>query len=310
MKIHWSTYRITLLLYFGVLLLPISFYFSYSSLNEIKSDTKALNSFTLNIASILTLDNKAMDSYEKQETIKEIDQIFQDLRPWMIENDSSKFYVGSKPLLQKYDSILDCFNSVKTFDKEMRLLCFKEAKQLIFSLDNMIRLKQQKIYNILYLSIFVAMVFLLMLIFFTRVYIHKQLKKHALYDLETRLFTKDYLLVVLKKVSAQMVRSKEPLSVIYINVEDLKSESELSEKEKKTTLKHIGTSLLKSLRVSDIACRYSDSEFIVVLPNTESKKIEKLISRLDSHFLNINHSLKVIEYNQEETYIDFIAKLA
>jgi len=301
MNNDWSAYKITLLLYLGVLLLPIGFYFSYSSFTEIQSDTKVLNRFTLNSASMLTLDN-SLNSSEKQKIIKKIDSEFQDLRPWMVENDGKNFYVGTEPLLKKYDSILNIWNKAKTSDKKMLLVCFKKAKSLVFSLNNMLKLKQNKIYNIFYTSLFLSMAFLLTLIFLTRVYIYRQLKKHAVYDLETKLYTRDYILTILKELSAQMTRSKEPLTVLYINMEGLKEE-------KKKTLEHIGKSLLSLLRVSDIACRYSDNEFLIVLPNTETKNIEKLTSRVDQYLTNLKYTIKVIEYNRDETYDDFIARL-
>ena len=308
MSIDWSAYRITLLLYLGVLLLPISFYFSYSSFSEIQSDTKMLNSMTLNSASMLTLDNN-LNPLEKQNIIKNVDLVFQNLRPWMFENDGKSFYVGTEPLLKKYDSLLDCWNNSKNSDKKMLITCFKKAKSLIFSLDNMLKLKQNKIYNIFYVNLFVSMALLFTLIFLSRIYIYKQLKKQALYDLETKLFTKDYLLALLKEITAQMTRSKESLTVLHIDVEDLKSNDNSLKKENKKVLRQIGTSLLHTLRVSDIACRYSDSEFMIVLPNTKSQNIKKLTIRIDKDFSNIKHTIKVIEYKEDETYDDFIARL-
>ena len=40
MQKEWSSFRITLLLYLVVLILPLSFYFVYSSFKTIQSDTK------------------------------------------------------------------------------------------------------------------------------------------------------------------------------------------------------------------------------------------------------------------------------
>lgn len=308
MKVDWSAYKITLLLYLGVFLLPISFYFSYNSFSEIQSDTKVLNRLTLNSASIVTLDT-IEDSIEKQNTIKKTDKVFQDLRSWMIENNSKSFYVGSEPLLKKYDSFLSLWSDAKSSEKKMLLVAFKEAKSLIFSLNNMLALKQNKIYNIFYVNLFISMALLLTLIFFTRAYIHQQLSKHAIYDFKTKLYTKDYLFATLKEVSSQMQRNKEPLSVLYIDLKVLKKNERSFQKEKDNILEHIGGSLLDSLRTSDIACRYSESEFMIVLPNTNAQNVEVLINRIEKYFNDFKHTIKVIEYNKDETYDDFIQRL-
>ena len=307
MKIDWFAYRITMLLYFGVILVPISFYFSYSSFIEIQSDRKMLNDLTINGGSILYLNN-TNEHLEKQKTIKKIDNVFKRVRPWIVENDSNKFYVGSESLLQKYDLLLDNWKYAKTSDKKMSLLCWKQVKSLVFSLNNMIKLKLEQVYNIFYINLFGTMAFLLMLVYLTRAYIYKQLSNKALFDLKTKLYTKDYLLNIIKEMILLQSRNKDSLTVLYIDVEDLKSHKKSSQDEEDGILKHIGISLLQSLRASDVACRYSQNEFIVVLPNTKSKNVEKVISRLDKNINYAEYKTKVIEHFNDETYDDFIAK--
>ena len=307
MKIDWSAYKITLLLYFGVILLPISFYFSYSSFSEIQSDTKMLNQLTLSGGSILATSD-VNDYSERQKAIKNIDTVFERLRPWMVENDNNRFYVGSEPLLQKYDLLLSNWQSAKTSDKKMSLLCWKQVKSLVFSLNNMIKLKQEQIYNIFYINLFGAMALLLILVYLTRAYIYKQLSKKALFDFKTNLYTRDYLFSIIKEMIALQTRNKNPLTVLYIDIEDLKSYKKSSQNEEDIILKHIGMSLLESVRTSDIACRYSQNEFIVVLPNTKTKNVEKVISRLGENLNYAEYKTKVIEHFEDETYDDFIVK--
>jgi diguanylate cyclase (GGDEF)-like protein len=307
MKIDWSAYKITLLLYFGVILLPISFYYSYSSFSEIQSDTSMLNDLTINGGSILSVNN-TMDYSKKQKTIKNIDIVFKRLRPWIVENDGNKFYVGSEPLLQKYDLLLSNWQDAKISDKKMLLLCWKQVKSLVFSLNNMINLKQEQMYNIFYINLFGAMALLLILVSLTRAYIYKQLSKQALFDFKTKLYTRDYLLSIIEEMIALQTRNKDSLTVLYIDIEDLKSYKKSSQDKEDMILKHIGISLLKSVRTSDIACRYSQSEFIVVLPNTKSQNVEKVISHINKNLSYAEYKTKVIEHLQDETYDDFIAK--
>ncbi|NOR58682.1 MAG: diguanylate cyclase [Sulfurimonas sp.] len=303
MKLDWSAYKITMLLYFGVLLLPISFYFAYSSFGETRSDTKVLSDLTLNGGSILAIGN-TMEHSEKQKMIDNADKIFKQLRPWMVENDSNKFYVGLDPLLQKYDALISCWQNSKTYNKKTSLQCWKQIKSLVFSINNMIKLKQERIYNIFYISLFMAMALLLILVSLTRAYVYKQIRMKSIYDFKTRLYSKDYLLVIIKEIIALNTRNQESFTVLFIDIKDLQS----SNKKEDEILKHLGISLLESIRESDIACRYSESEFIVLLQNTKSQNIDQVISRIDKHLSYTECTIKVIEHLHNETYDHFIAK--
>ena len=305
MKIDWSAYRITLLLYIGILLLPISFYFSYTSFKEIQEDTKILNKLILNNGAILTLNYNVSD-LKKQKIIKEIDKTFKDLRPWMLKNNSKDFYVGSSPLLKKYDSISSSWTQAKTANPTMFLSLYEESKILVFSLSNMLELKQNKIYYLFYINLFLTMALLLSLIFFARIYIYQQLSKHAIYDLKTNLYTKDYLLATLKEMIAKSLRTQEELSALYISVYELK-DAKNAQKDK--VLKYIGASLLDSLRVSDVTCRYGEYEFVVILPNTQEENFEILINRLYEDLGNIKCEIKAIRYNSNESHSDFLERL-
>ena len=153
------------------------------------------------------------------------------------------------------------------------------------------------------------MAFLLVLIFFIRVYAFSNLRKKAIYDFKSKLYSKDYMLSTLKNTSAQMKRTGAALSVLQIDVKDLDSEHKLTQKEQDKILQKFGDSLLKTLRDSDIASRYSESKFVLILPNTPEQQLQMLILRLEKNLADLEHTFNVIEYRENDTYESFIEKL-
>lgn len=301
MKIDWSAYKITLSLYIGVLLLPISFYFAYSSFKELRVDTKAVNQLTLNSALVLSLHD-----VKQENLINKINLTFEKLQSWMAENDNKDFYVGTVGLLQRYELTLKVWEEIKENKLDRKASFFKETQLLIFSLNNMLELKQNKIYNLFYINLFATMILFLLLISFTRGYIHQQLSKHAIYDLKTNLYTKEYLLATLKEVISKTTRTQEALSAIYIDAYELNN---LNKSHKDELLKYIGKSLLDSLRLSDVICRYGEHEFVVILPNTNEEHFDLLRSRLSKDLSKVSCEIKAIRYNPNESHTDFLERL-
>jgi len=280
MKIDYAAYKITLLLYLGILIFPLGFYFSYNSLQEIQRDTQAISSFTL--ASSFEIDEQTLET----------------LRPWMLQNGDTEFYVASEPLVKKYDRLLECFVSHKSSNKEKQV-CFKEAKSIIFSLNNMLKLKQNRVYNILYINLFIGIALLIFLIFFVRAYIQNQLQKNAIYDFKSKLHNKEYMQSILKELAAQAKREKTSFSLLSMHIENVND----------SDVEYIGKIFLKTLRESDIACRYETDKFMLILPSTKSHNVESIIIRIEEHFKGLKYNLEVIPYNHDTSYEELIKKI-
>jgi len=298
MNIDYSAYKITLLLYLGVLLLPVSFYFSYSSFDEIKSDTLAINKLTITSGQIVYL-SSISNNIDKQKLIVEIDKNLLDLKPWIVQNNENHFYVGSEPLEKKYNQLLSCWSDSKKGQIDKFSLCWSKAQTIIFSLNNMLKLKQNKMYNIFYINLFVAMAILLTLIFLIRIDIHTQLNKHAIYDFKTKLYNKEYLLATLKEISARTKREDIPLNLLYLKVDNIDNNE----------LAKVSKIFLNSVRASDIACRYSQSEFIIILPNTNSKDSTNLQHRVEKQLNDEKYKINLTEHSKNESYENFILRV-
>ena len=281
MKIDWSAYRITLLLYLAILLIPVSFYFSYRALDAVRADALMVQRFTLASA----------DTSNTPYALK-------DIKPWMQEHEHSPYYVGSDSLMSKYDAYSICKNMLQSSDILKQKKCFKQAKSIIFSLQNMVRLKQKRVSNMLYVNLAITVALLIFLVFAIRAYVHKELAKHAIYDLTSTLHTKEYMLSILKEHVAQAKREKQALSLLFIHV---------TQQEDKI-IKQIAKSLFATLRESDVASRYSEDKFLILLPNTEKEKVVNLVKRLDIELKGVEYKLQTIAFAHEESYEELLEK--
>jgi diguanylate cyclase (GGDEF)-like protein len=114
-----------------------------------------------------------------------------------------------------------------------------------------------------------AMILALLMIYLVRAYIRQQMKKHAIYDHETKLFNKKYFCAELKTSCARAVRNNAPLSLLTISIDDFGKESkQYGQKLQAYILKTFGGLITSVIRESDVACRYDENHFSILLPDT------------------------------------------
>jgi len=108
--------------------------------------------------------------------------------------------------------------------------------------------------------------------------LNQQLKAHSVRDGLTGLYNRAYFEEVLQQMGAQAKRSEEPLSLLFLDLDNFKS---INDTYGHTTgdqvLREMGHLLNDQLpivsdqriwRTSDVATRYGGEEFAVLLPNT------------------------------------------
>ena len=290
MKIDWSTYRITLALYAGVVLILAGFYITYASFDELNHDSRALSK--LYVASDILLREKNTD---------EIEKIFRELKPWVKENNNSSFYIASGSLEKEFNNLEVCLKKAEEVQNHTPTHCYKLLKSFIFSVNNMIILKQNRINNIFYINFAISMGLLILLVFFIRIYIYQQVNKKALIDFKTKLYTRDYLLATMKELCSRQNRTHEKLSALCLKAENIT--------DKEYLLEHIGSAFIDVIRGSDIACRYGENEFIIVFPNTQVENLDKVIKRIDANLVDIKYKVKVLEYDGTQSYDEFVDEL-
>ncbi|MEA3490943.1 MAG: diguanylate cyclase [Campylobacterota bacterium] len=317
MQPSWSNCRITLLLYFGILILPFSFYFNYSAIQDAASDTAVMHQLSRSGGEMLVYE-QIDDEVKREEIGSRIDRDLERLTPWFESNRRIKFYVGGRTLQEDYDRVLSCWRELRADPENKNALeCWRAVKSVTFTVDKMLSLKQNRVENIFYISFLLTVIFLLLMIFVVREYMHKQLSKHTIYDIPTKLFNHNYLISHLESACSRSKRHDYPLSMISVESANLDRKSRVYTKQEKSHISSILGGLINSLtRTSDIACRYDENLFLIILPDTGVEGAPILEARLRQALENHNFmaypdmSFKVVstQFDESERVEEFIER--
>jgi diguanylate cyclase (GGDEF)-like protein len=100
-------------------------------------------------------------------------------------------------------------------------------------------------------------------------------------DQLTGLFNRSFFDQVMVLLMALAKRDKEPLSLIYLDLDDFKKINDIyGHTQGDKVLTKVGEVIKKSLRKSDIAARYGGEEMVVLLPKTKLAPAKKVAQRL------------------------------
>ncbi|MGC9351107.1 MAG: GGDEF domain-containing protein [Sulfurovum sp.] len=285
---EWKSLRITLLLYIMVGLIPIAFYLFHSAFKEPESDTKVMHKVGW-MEGILEASHASGTLFDlSPKVVKEIDLTFEAVEAWVETHRHSRFYLGGQTLQKDFDEAQKCWKTHKVLLQQPTTdhtsQCRGKIQYMALMIDSMINLKQRNMINSFYWSLALIMFFTLLLIYFVRVYIHLQMKKHAIHDEETGLFNQKYLFSVLHNACAESKRYHTPLCALWISVA---FDSTADKKSKKQFYREFGTIVSGAIRSSDIAARCSDPAssaektlFCILLPMTSEAHGEVLANRL------------------------------
>jgi len=313
MQKEWSSFRITLLLYVVVLLLPFSFYFVYTSFQTMQNNTNIVRQSSWIAGAI-----QHHVTSKSEQRIQQIDKAMLDLSSWVSQNIESELYIGNQSLSQDYSKVSTCWDAYKTslatnndiMIQQQALECYEAAEKLALIIEKMVYLKQKKLINLFYASLTIVMLVILLIIYLVRVYINSQMKKHAIHDHESRLFNKKYFMSELKTTCSRSTRHNYPLSLLHISINDFENGNNTYSKRVKTnTLKVFGMLIHSLVRDGDIPCRYDDNHFLILLPFTEEQnalileeRIEKALKHdkwISSH--NIMFDFNTTEFDKKES---------
>jgi len=131
-----------------------------------------------------------------------------------------------------------------------------------------------------------------------------------LVDKMTNLFIRTVFDVILEKEMDYSLRTKTPLALLMIDLDDFKKVNDRFGHQKgDEVLSIIGQLIISSVRKMDVACRYGGEELSVIMPNTElreseiiAERIRKKISAYDFGRFKITASIgiSVFEPNDEK----------
>ncbi len=106
-------------------------------------------------------------------------------------------------------------------------------------------------------------------------------ERFALTDPLTRLATRNVGLAFLSQQLAARNRTAAPISVVMVDMDEFKKLNDsLGHLAGDRALRHTAAVLRRTLRKSDVICRYGGEEFLVVLPDTALEEASLLAARL------------------------------
>lgn len=103
------------------------------------------------------------------------------------------------------------------------------------------------------------------------------------------------------------VRSEVPENLVLFTIEGRKEDpKEVAEFRVKSAMVGLETVIKDSLRVGDVAAKYSDSQFIILLPSCNKELAATVANRIVSSFYNLNSKYKnvTVHINIEEVSVD------
>lgn len=136
----------------------------------------------------------------------------------------------------------------------------------------------------------------------------KQLEEQAKIDPLTNIYNRRAMQDLLRRELALAKRRQTKLSLVYLDVDHFKDINDKHGHIKgDEVLETIGQSLLKSVRETDIPCRYGGDEFCIILPECDidnAKTIcEKMIKEFSDRYPDYSLSMGIAETGPDE-FID------
>ncbi len=315
---EWASFKLTLLLYIIVLIIPITFYFISASFDDIQKDTKMIQKIGWISGTAETLGQLPSTQLDIA-IVKKVETSLKVISTWVTDNSDSKFYLGGQTLSKDFSDVISCWNTYKQKRNSgitnVNQKCTHTINNFTLIVENMVDLKQKNLVNMFYGSLTLIMLISLLLIYFVRVYIHNQIKKHAIHDYETNLFNKKYFLSELKTSCARSARHNYPLSMLSIFIHNFETAG-YDKKTKEHILKVLGGMVTSLTRTSDVACRYDEDQLSILLTDTEEENALFLEGRireaLEKHDFDVspqlNFKFSTIYFNTQETSETFMSR--
>lgn len=316
MKKDWSALKITVLLYFIVMLIPINYYFAKESFRSTQNDASVMNHLVFiggAVPALATTENSDKNS----RLIKEIDSSLEAIEKNYINFPPNKEYVS----LLRADKI---FNSLKQSYKELkeslndsqalRVHSNKIAGDInAFSTtaQEMMTYKINTILDTLYISLAFTMLLIVILIFFIRTYIRLQFLKHTIHDHLTGLYNKEYFESVLENAKLLVARENRPLSLLMLSINNYEElNKSLSKTDFEKHIKKFSTVFSHFFRHSDTVCRIEENCFVSITPDASLANIKKLSlrleqelqSKLSSSTIRLNISIGVATHEENGSF--------
>lgn len=286
MKKDWSAIKVTSLLYFIALLIPISYYFVKDSFYSMKNDPQTIRHLVFISAEVPTLylDNSLDKKIEAVENIRQSLNIiesgfinFQPNKEFISLFGADKMFALVTKAHNKLSESLQSDVETKSAIEKMSV----EIDAFSKTVEEINSYKIETVLNVLYISIASTMIAIVVLVFALRAYIHIQFFRHSIYDHVTGLYNKKYFDNHLLNSQELAIRHSRDLSLLILSIDNY---DELSSSLKKSDfekyLKEFSTIFSHFFRHSDTVCRIENDSFASILPDASFENAQRLSLRL------------------------------
>lgn len=287
----WSVYRMTLLLYGLVILFPVNIFIAYQLMQATQTDSallKQLKTMSVNTAALLTAPPKAA------ELIHATDALMVTMDRKHIQNIDAELMDDAMNPHHLFEILQQSWNHYKlgfTAEEPLTTLVTKSATvhqgvmQLIVAIDTLAEAKRSKLVNQLYMSLIATMILMIAMIYFIRVSVRLQLERQTIYDVETKLFNREYFDAEIKRACALAIRKQHPIALVAVAIDHFETSLvSLDDSQYDEVMAMMGGLLQSLVRASDTPCRYEEDEFIIITPETELHHAKIVAERIRKHF--------------------------
>lgn len=315
MKKDWSAFRITMLLYLIVVLMPLNYYFAKESFKSMRNDAATMDNLVFISGAVQAL--SAEDDLNKRNTLmKEIYSSLEAVEKKFINFPPNKKYVELfradeifallKEAHKKLEKSIENSSEIKTASNKIS----SEINAFSKTAQEMMSYKIEMALNKLYISLAFTMLLIVVLIFIVRTYIRLQFLKHTIYDHVTGLYNKKYFDTVLQNSKELAIRHSRPLSLLILSINNYNELKEsLNSVDFEKNLKEFGTVFNHFFRHSDTVCRIGDNFFASITPDSSLTNIKKLSLRLEHELqsklseskIRLNISIGVATYEDSSS---------
>lgn len=300
MKKDWSTFRITVLLYLIVAMIPVSYYFVNRSFESMQSDAVTMNRLVFINGAVQRV-VALPDSTARETLIEEVNTSLAAIDNAFIELGENAEYVelfranaGFIALQESWRRLLSALkNGDETSIKLMSTVCWNDINSFSKVVEEMNRFKGDEMLDIVYLSLLFTMLFVLTLIYLVRLYIRIQLQKHAIHDHVTGLYNHKYYKEVLEKTQLLSKRRESPFVLFAISFENYSYLEKLLDRRVFNAFLHnFGKELEDFFRHSDTICRIEPNLFVVIAPDATLQNGLELGKRLEERLVEHGFELR------------------
>ena len=298
MKRDWSVFRITILLYAIVGLLPLNYYFADRSFESMQNDSTTMG----HLAYINGTIQRAifMDEVSaRQELIDEVEVSFKAIDQGFLQEPSNLEFVTLFRANEVYTAMIESWIGLKIALEEneptgvLGNRCWQEVNSFTKLAEEMMAYKSESMLDRLYLSLVFTMLSVLVLVFLIRLYIVIQIKKHAIHDHVSGLYNKKYYNEALQKAKLLTVRQQKPLSLLVLSFEEYDALSKsMNKKQLEVFIQEFSNYFREFFRQSDTICRIEENCFIAITPDASTENIKTLDLRLEKHLESHGFTLK------------------